>query len=315
MFKKTVFLIFILVLCFAVVSCDDEKSGNQSNTYTGNDVSSSVSVPEVKLDTIPPAFLDAVDGALPSVSHNAGEEVDILSGIVVRDNSTADKDLTLSVYDDGGYDKDIAGVYTVTLQAEDENGNASRATLEITVKAVSAQSVITFSGNYAVNSEDALSYTSAGTKFRTVDVIQIMDIDTFVSQYESYSADHTNNGGTPFFPNGVIIITDKDYNILQVRIAAGENIQIDADGSVKNSGFNWTNSIDPSNGGGMFKGILNDLSAIAPDGGYIMFVGNPGEQTCRIFLIQQLFFGGYESGAVTLDSCDVDISNTKISLE
>ncbi len=324
MLKRIALLFLAFALCIIAVSCTEE-GGNQSvvssdtskdtSVDTNNDISETVSVPSDKKDTIPPAFVDAVDGALPSVSHNVGEETDLLSGIIARDNITADADIVITVTDDGGYNKDIAGTYTLTLQAQDEDGNLSTVTLEVTVKEIVAQSVITFSGNYAVNSTDALSYTTSGTKFRTSDVIQIMDLDTFTAQYNAYSADHTNNGNVPFFPNGVIVITDEDYNIVQVRIAAGENIQIDADGSVKNSGFAWTNTIDASNGGGMFKGILKDLDTLIPDGGHIMFVGNPGEQTCRVFLIQQLFFSGYESGAVTLDLCDIDISNTTISLE
>ncbi len=319
MLKKVLFFILAGMLVLLAVSCTEADENSEISVPAAESVDNSLSEPEtsqnVNMDVIPPAFIDAVDGALPPLTHNAGEEIDFLSDIVARDNVTADDAITVSVSDDGGYNKDVAGVYTLKITAEDENGNASLAILQITVKEVSSQSVISFSGNYAVGTADALSYTTSGTKFRTVDVIQVMDTDTFVKQYNEFSADHVNNGGVPFFPNGVIIITDKDYNIIQVRIAAGENIQIDADGSVKNSGFGWSNSIDAANGGGMFKGILSDLTSLVPDGGYIMFVGNPGDQTCRIFLIRELFFSGYVSGAVTLDVNDVDLSNTAISLE
>jgi hypothetical protein len=55
----------------------------------------------------------------------------------------------------------------------------------------------------------------------------------------------------------------------------------------------------------MFKGILGDLEKLIPDGGTLLFVGNPGEQQARIALIRALFCSGYESGALTADQQDV----------
>ena len=148
MLKRIALLFLAFALCIIAVSCTKE-GGNQSvvssdtskdiSVDTNNDISETVSVPSDKKDTIPPAFVDAVDGALPSVSHNVGEETDLLSGIIARDNITADADIVITVTDDGGYNKDIAGTYTLTLQAQDEDGNLSTVTLEVTVKEIVAQ--------------------------------------------------------------------------------------------------------------------------------------------------------------------------------
>lgn len=325
MLKKMIVSVLILALCFAFVSCDSQPS-DQSTPSTNestkeesqaeeNNNQTEESKNDIVKDTIPPAFIDANDGVLPAVTHNAGEQPDLISGIIARDNITPDEEVVIYVSDDGGYDASVPGTYTVTVAAKDTAGNVSTAIITVTVKEVVTAKYLSLKNIYTLGGEDALSYTASGTKFRTADSICVLDKETFVSQYNTYSPDHTNNGGVPFFPNGVIIITDKDYVVKQVRIAAGELIQIEEDGSVKNSGFSWTNAIDASSGGGMFKGILTDIEKVIPDGGYLFFVGNPGEQTCRIFLIKNLFCSSYESGPITLDMKNIDISGLIISLD
>ena len=267
-------------------------------------------------DKIPPAFVDADNGKLEAITHNAGEEIDILSGLTVRDNVTADADIVVAISDDGGYKADVAGTYTVTIEAKDEAGNTATVTVEITVKAMSTQKEIVLGGKipYVKNEAEALSYTPAGTKFRTADKVQVMDKDFFINQYNEYYKDHTNNGQVPYFPNGIILITDKDYNLVQARFAVGENVQIDSEGNLTNSDLSWTNSIDATNGGGMFKNIVNDIKLLLPDGGYIMFVGNPGDAVCRAELVKQIFFSGYAGGPVTLDQCDVSLAGATVKL-
>lgn len=320
--KRTVLFLLLLCICLSASACGDEAATGESSapvsvaestpvsteenaSSQSPDESADVSDGECGTDMIPPAFVDAVDGVLPPVSHDQGEEIDLLAGIQVMDDN-GDFEPTVEITDDGGYDPNVPGTYTITITAQDGFENKATATMEVTVIAVIKTEKITLSGlTFITDSADALSYTAAGTSFRTKDVVQVMDKDTFVAQYNQYSADHTNNGGTPYFPNGVIVILDKDNRIVQVRIAAGDTFQIDADGSVKTSGFAWTNSIDASSGGGMFKGILSDLEKLIPDGGTLLFVGNPGDQQARIGLIRGLFFSGYESGAITADQQDV----------
>lgn len=324
--KRIGLFLLLVCICLSAVACGEEATTTEStpngtptesapasteestssdSPAVSKDSSADVSDGECGTDLIPPAFVDAVDGVLPPLTHNQGEEIDLLAGIQIMDDN-GDFEPTVEITDDGGYDPNVPGTYTVTFTAQDGFENKSTATMEITVVAVIKTEKITLSGiTFDTTSTDALSYSAAGTFFRTKDIVQVMDKDTFVSQYNKYSADHTNNGGTPYFPNGVIVILDGENRIVQVRIAAGDTLQIDADGSVKTSGFAWSNSIDAANGGGMFKGILGDLETLIPDGGTLMFVGNPGEQQSRIALIRALFCSTYESGALTVDAQDV----------
>ncbi len=334
MFKQIIAVFLILSALLFAVACG-ESTETISNVVSENSeesksesviveesseaiTESSVDTDESKTegDNIPPAFVDATDGKLEAITHNAGEEIDILEGLTVRDNVTADADIVISISDDGGYSKDVAGTYTVTVEAKDQAGNTATATVEITVKAVSSKKEIALGGNipYVKNEEGALSYTTSGTKFRTVDKVQVMDKEFFIDQYNEFNKDHTNNGKVPYFPNGIIIFTDKDYNIVQTRLAVGETVQIDSDGNVTNQDLTWTNSIDATNGGGMFKNIVNDIKSLLPDGGYIIFVGNPGDAVCRNTLVKELFFSGYAGGPVTLDQCDVSLADAKVKL-
>ncbi len=325
--KRICLFLLLLCLCLSAAACGDEtattESTPDSTSVESTPVSTEESIPaddtssdapavsedvsdgECGTDMIPPAFVDAVDGVLPPLAHNQGEEIDLLAGIEIMDDN-GDFTPTLEITDDGGYDPDVPGTYTVTFTATDGFCNSATATMQVTVKAVVQTEKITLSGlTVEVDRADALAYTSSGTAFRAKDALQVMDKDVFVSQYNQYSAEHTNNGSVPYFPNGVIVILDKENQIVQVRIAAGDTFQIDADGSVKTSGFAWTNAIDEANGGGMFKGILTDLETLIPEGGTLLFTANPGEQQTRIALLRGLFFSGYESGAITADQQDV----------
>lgn len=288
------------------VSTENESdSEGESDESAGGDVS----------DVIDPAFIE-----VPDISHEAGEEVDLTEGITVRDNTTADAALVIEVSDLGGYDKDTAGSYTVIISATDEAGNIATAERKVTVtekkEMVNAEKLVIGENGieYSLNPEGALAYTTSGTAFRKDDVIAVLEKDFFISEYNAHYAEHTNNGKVPYFPNGVLVVTDKDMNVVHVRIAAGETIEIDENGVAKNSSLDWTNAIDASAGGGMLKGFIDDIDSIVPDGGYILIVGNPGDANCRKFLIKGLFYSDYELGAVSIGNQNVDISNLKIEL-
>ena len=322
MFKRMILFMLLCVFCLTAVSCGETQQepsvtgssetasvpSQTENTVSEESVASEESI--APKDAIPPAFVGATDGKLDPVTVDCGEialeELLELVEIKVADNVTAEADIVLAIADAGGCDLAVAGVYTVTISATDEASNSATATVEVTVRAAISASTIVLGDeiSYVEGRADALSYTSSGTAFRTSDTVCVLGKDDFVSQYNQYAADHTNNGGVPFFPNGVIVILDQNDVIVQVRIAAGETIQIDADGT-KNSGFAWSNSLDEANGGGMFKGILSDLGTLIPDGGKILFVGNPGDQKCRLALIRALFLSSYESGAIAAEQQDV----------
>ena len=67
----------------------------------------------------------------------AGEEIDLMFGVSVSDEN--DENPTLIIEDDGGFDVDAEGVYTITYKAVNKDGVSATATRKITVlKAKSA---------------------------------------------------------------------------------------------------------------------------------------------------------------------------------
>ena len=116
MLKKIALLLAAAVLCAAFAACtqDADESGSAASASVQESSDASEAVSENVSDTgsseagdedrdvIPPAFTDAKDGALPAVSHKAGEEYEVLGGITVRDNRTADEDIPHEISDDGG---------------------------------------------------------------------------------------------------------------------------------------------------------------------------------------------------------------------
>lgn len=332
MTKRLITLLCAVLLSFALVACEsdsDETSNTEPSTSTNETSNTESSTTEETSETsetaesrdpIPPAFINAKNGKLLAIEHNKDEEVDLLQGVVVRDNLTKDEDVVITITDYADYDKSVPGEYTITIQAEDEDGNKATVTRAVTVvdtapKEKKIVSIGSKQSPYSLNEKEALSYTDSGTKFRIDDIIQVMTKEFFIEEYNKYSADHTNNGSVPFFPNGVLLVVDNDKNIQQVRIAAGETIQIDADGKLKTTGLKWTNSIDENNGGGLFKGFISEIETIIPDDGYVIFVGNPEPEVCRKFLISSLLYSDYKGGAVSASNKDIDITNIKIEIK
>ncbi|MBP5231763.1 MAG: hypothetical protein ILO68_08525, partial [Clostridia bacterium] len=287
---------------------------------------------DVPEDSEAPSFPDARSGFLPALTQKAGERPD-LTDIRVEDNQAAQDEISVRIVDDGGYDPDVPGTYTLLYRAEDPAGNAAEVSRLVTVQSKTAESsapvsdppsessgsgdkgqteneeadVMIYAAKtpFSRNESGALKYTSSGTSFRTKDRIQIMDSDFFLSEYDACAAGHTNNGGIPFFPNGVLIVADRQYRIRQMRIAAGDLFQIDEKGNVLTDGLTWTNTIDASSGGGLFKGLRDSLSSLIPKGGYLIFCGNYGDQACRRYLIRQFLVSDYESGAIKAGQIDV----------
>lgn len=265
-------------------------------------------------DTIAPLFLDSIAGVLPPLTHKVGEEVDFISSLRVTDNVDQD-DVIVEIYDTGGYLATRPGIYVVTISATDTSGNRALVEKRITVYDVE---VVTFDAfviedagsEYILNSETALNYTSSGTAFRSIDMIQIMDKDFFVAQYNLKSLDHTNNGGVPYLPHGVVLLLDQNKNIKHLRIAP--NIELDETGLIKSTNLDWTNSIDQVNGGGNFKNILQKIEELIPDGGYVVFTGAAGDQNAKKFLIQNLYSSQYTSGVVSSDHYDINIEQLQI---
>ncbi len=312
MLKKVLSLFLLLSISALLFACGNKK--NSASTTTEETTTTTQNG-----DKIPPAFIGAVDGKLEGVSHLKGEEINILDDVTARDNITS-SNVTVTIIDYDGYDNTVPGVYTITIQAEDEAGNKSTVTKEVTVldtleRTLSAILIGDDFTEYVYNDTNALTYTTSGTAFRMYDYVQVMTKDFFVTEYNEHKAEHTYNALIPFFPNGVIVITDNDFNVKLVRIAAGAILEISADNQVKTEGLTWTNTIDAANGGGNFKGIIETLESVIPDGGYIMFTGNAPDETGRKFLIRNFFYTGYAGGAITAEQFDVNVTELEIELD
>src|SRR5690554_4263499 len=270
-------------------------------------------------DKIPPAFIGAIAGKLPELEHLKGEEIALDEGVRVRDETTKEEDVVVEIVDLGGYDKDTPGVYTIKFEATDEAGNKSTATRQITVhdtlvREYSAVVIGDKFSQYVYNNETALKYESWGTNFRMYDVIQVMEKDVFVDQYDLYYEEHTNNGLVPYFPNGVLVLLDEDMKVVQVRIAAGTLVQINAEGELDEE-ITWTNAVDATNGGGLFKGLIDEIDTLLPGDGYLMFVGNIQPEDARKFLISSFFNTEYSGGAISAEEFNVDVTALEIKLE
>ena len=302
MYKKVLSIFFITILSFVLFACKTDEPKD-----------------ETPVDTIPPHFVGAIGGELPSITHLKGEEINVLSGVVARDN-IPDTEVIVTVIDWDGYDKDIPGEYTITIQAEDEAGNKSTVTrkiivLETIVRSLSAIVIGDDFTEYKYNDPVALTFTPSGTAFRSSSIAQVMTKEFFIEKYNEFKGQHTNNGQVPFFPNGIIVILDNDFNVQLVRVGQPTSFEVNANGEVKSEDLTWHNGIDANNGGGMFKGIIEALEEAIPNGGHIMFAGNWGEQQGRLFLMRNFVFSGYEGGIVHLDSIDADYSDMEVRLE
>lgn len=265
-------------------------------------------------DNIAPLFLDSVAGVLPPLTHKVGEEVDFISSLRVTDN-VDQNDVVVTIHDTGGYLATRPGIYVVTIAATDKSGNTALVEKRITVYDVEIATfdafVIEDAGiEYILNSDTALNYTSSGTAFRLIDKVQVMDKDFFVSQYTEKSVEHTNNGGVPYLPHGVVLLLDQNMSVKHLRIAP--NIEIDHTGTITSTNLNWTNSIDAVQGGGNFKNIIQSIEEEIPDGGYVVFTGAAGDQNAKKFLIQNLFSRQYTSGVVSTEHYDINTEQLQI---
>ncbi|MDF2700021.1 MAG: hypothetical protein K0Q49_1577 [Haloplasmataceae bacterium] len=308
MFKNVLTFILLMVLVSILAACSTKNTTNTTElTTTGTTTQ--------VIDTIPPAYV----GGITDLEHIKGVQIDLLQGINVIDN-VPNKAIELSVIENGGYNKDVSGVYTLVIEAKDSAGNTKTINRKVTVlntmtKTISAVVMGDSYAEYEMNSMTALTYTSGGTAFKKYDTIQVMTKDFFVEQFNLNKANHTNNGGVPYLSNGVVVIVDNNLNTKHVRIASGISVEMNGEGVVKTSNLSWTNSIDVVNGGGNFKGIVETLESVIPDGGFILFTASAEEQNSKRFFIQNLFYSDYTSGTIATSQFDVDYANITLEID
>jgi len=299
-------LLIIFVLLLGLIGCTTTTPVDNGND---NDHDK-----EVK-DETPPLILNVTNNQLPKVRHLRGEEVDLLANISVVDNVS--KNVTLSIVDDGGYNKDTAGQYQITIEAKDEAGNTSIAyrVVEVfyTVKTTYANALV-ISGNaieFELNSSTALEVASGVAKFRNLDKVQIMEKDFFLSEVERTKGSYADNGGIPYLTSGVVALLDSNLKVVHLRIAP--NYEIDQNNKVNNK-VTWSNA-KVATGGGNFKGIIEVINQLLPKDGYVVFAPSYSKNNAKNFLIKNLFYTDYDGTNLSIDNRNVNIKNVNIKFE
>lgn len=285
-----------------------DKSGNKSTAKRRIIVEE-----EIDEDNISPEFININNGYLPPLTITKGEIVNLLDGITAIDNISSN--VIIEIIDNGGFNKDIAGEYLVKYKAIDENLNFSIANRIINVIESSVIKYDAFFINdskipFIFNNKDALNYTSLGTAFRSFDQVQIMEKEFFINLYNEKKSTHDNNGMVPFFNNGVIVILDKNMNFKHLRMAT-TLLEINEDFKVNTTGLTFTNALDKTNGGGLFKNIIDALNTLIPEDGYIIFAPPAGKQESKRFLINNLLSTTYASGVLNISEINIDLSQVK----
>lgn len=267
------------------------------------------------IDTIPPLFLETVNGELSKIRHSKGDTINLLNNIKVIDNLS--EEVSLSIVDYGGYDKDQAGKYKISIQAQDEAGNISiiNRTVEVYYSTTITYDALVINGqgiNYSYNDSTSLNFSSSGALFRKNDIIQVMEKEFFVEQYIREKDRYTNNGKVPYFPHGVVLLLDSDMRLKHLRIAP--NIEVNENGETTLATI-WNNSLDNINGGGLFKEILSATNHCLPNGGYIIFAPSYGDDLSKNYLIKNLYYSDYQGGNLSINDYNVDINSININFE
>ena len=129
-------VVMAFVLTFA--ACDFFKPNDTETTPPANNGTT----PPANSETTPPADTETtpVISVVPeTVEIHAGDEIDLMFGVTVTDEG--DEAPTLIVEDDGDFDAETEGTYTITYKAVNKYGKTATATR--TVKVLKALSALT----------------------------------------------------------------------------------------------------------------------------------------------------------------------------
>lgn len=270
------------------------------------------------VDTLGPVFSNTVSGYIEPGETKLGVAFDLYEGVEAIDD--IDGKVTVTIEDNDGFDVNKKGTYIIVYSATDSSGNKTtvRRIMNVIEDNYIEYDALVVNGNpysYIYNNSQALDYTTSGTRFRLQDQIQVMDKAFFIDLYNDKKATHTNNGQVPFFPSGIIVLVDNNMNFKYLR-AATPSVEIDGEGNVKTTGLDWSNSIDPTNGGGNFKNIIEKIEEELPNGGYVIFAPSRGEENSKKFLVRNFITSTFNGGTMELgDKIDVDQKNLEIKFQ
>ena len=119
--KRMLVVLLLAVLSVVFVACTDKTTTTSMPT--------SQTTSEL-LDTEAPV----ITIANTTIMHQTGVEVSLTAGVSVTDNVSSTANISITIDNYGGYDRSVAGTYTVTVKATDEAGNFSTKTLTVIVK-------------------------------------------------------------------------------------------------------------------------------------------------------------------------------------
>lgn len=292
---------------------DFNKVGQYTIYYSASDEAGNLAKVSRKInviDTIAPYFeyANAQSGKLPDVETLQYVEVDLLSLDYLSIIDNYDTNLTATIENDGGFNYEVSGKYTVTYAVTDSSNNKTTATRDITVtpgiKYVEDVLKINGESHAAVmNDQDALVDSGSGLHLRLKNVIQVMTKEFYLQQIELNTSSYTNNGGAPYLPFGVAVVLDADYKPVLVRNAtyAIEAVKTDAGWELhKGQDLTFVDKSAPDANEPV--GVLGgNFASYIPDGGYVLLAGAPlggNLDTCKIFLIKNLLSDTFNGGAL-----------------
>lgn len=309
-----------VVVVVTLGNFDYNVVGQYTLTYTAADAAGNVATATRivnVIDTISPYFeyANSQTNKLPSHEMLQYTDCDLtaLEYLSVIDNY--DKDLVATVADDGGFNKDVAGTYTVTYLVKDSSGNETTAQRDIMVNPAVKyiEDVLKINGeshSAKYNDESALKDEGSGLLLRSQNTVFVMSKEFYNAQIEANSASYAKNGGSPFLPYGVAVILDANFKPVLVRNAA---YAIEAIYDAENSAWNLHKGqdltfIDSTTPSASAVGILGgNFQSYIPEGGYVLLAGSAfggNLDTNKIFLIKNLLASSFGGGALAWDAVE-----------
>ncbi|MGN1294876.1 MAG: immunoglobulin-like domain-containing protein, partial [Bacilli bacterium] len=309
---KKIFTICMLLLIVVLSGCKN----NQCEEHIDENFDNICDICHEEIpviDNIAPLFVNAVGDRLSSVYTVINNPIDLLSGVKVIDNNKGEVDLVILNEHEINYSQ--AGVYEIRYQATDEAGNSTICYRELIVqklKTITYNAVVIDNNGfeYKYNDETALQSTSSGARFRLSDQLYVMEKDFFLAQYNLNKDDYTKNGGEIFFPYGALVIADKDGSFKLLR--AGSNaVEVNCEGKSITPTFQLSQS---ENKEGLFKGIVDLVNTLIPDGGYVIFCADRDDNLSKSFIIKNLFYSEYNGGIITSTYYNMNANEKTIKL-
>jgi len=186
-----------------------------------------------------------------------------MEGVSARDN--VDGTITDKVQiDDGGFDRTVAGTYTITYTVSDEAGNTSTATRTITV--AEKRTTIEIEGKqYQMEYNPQLRPANADSFPFNLEVVTV-----FEKAYADWLLEHNNQRFAAYW--SIVVILDADKKLVEYRTA--ETNQMNADGSAV--GTTWCSGTPTAQNKAYEhrQGMLANLNI--PEGGYVVVFINDG---------------------------------------